>query len=94
MAAMERRIFGLEQLLVSAEQRLRDEGIRGVIYLFKNNTDSAGNSYGCHENYWCMRASHRGTPPTATTEATASLFMDHSSAQRPPRYSTRPFRPR
>ena len=23
----------------------------GDIYLFKNNTDSAGNSYGCHENY-------------------------------------------
>ena len=22
-----------------------------TIYLFKNNTDSAGNSYGCHENY-------------------------------------------
>ena len=45
----------LEQLLVSAEQRLRDEGIRGVIYLFKNNTDSAGNSYGCHENYLTTR---------------------------------------
>ena len=41
----------LEQLLVSAEQRLADEGIKGDIYLFKNNTDSAGNSYGCHENY-------------------------------------------
>jgi proteasome accessory factor A len=41
----------LEQLLTSAEQRLADEGIRGDIYLFKNNTDSAGNSYGCHENY-------------------------------------------
>lgn len=41
----------LEQLLVSAEQRLAEEGIRGDIYLFKNNTDSAGNSYGCHENY-------------------------------------------
>jgi proteasome accessory factor A len=41
----------LEQLLSSAEQRLRDEGIRGTVYLFKNNTDSAGNSYGCHENY-------------------------------------------
>jgi len=45
----------LEQLLVSAEQRLREEGIRGVIYLFKNNTDSAGNSYGCHENYLTSR---------------------------------------
>ena len=27
----------------------------GVIYLFKNNTDSAGNSYGCHENYLTSR---------------------------------------
>ena len=41
----------LEGLLRSAEQRLDEEGIRGTIYLFKNNTDSAGNSYGCHENY-------------------------------------------
>jgi proteasome accessory factor A len=45
----------LEQLLISAEQRLREEGIRGTIYLFKNNTDSAGNSYGCHENYLTSR---------------------------------------
>src|SRR5579875_587647 len=45
----------LEGLVVSAEARLRDEGIRGVVYLFKNNTDSAGNSYGCHENYLTSR---------------------------------------
>ncbi len=45
----------LEQLLDSAEERLRDEGIRGTIHLFKNNTDSAGNSYGCHENYLTSR---------------------------------------
>src|SRR3989454_1793975 len=45
----------LESLLASAEQRLREEGIRGVVYLFKNNTDSAGNSYGCHENYLTSR---------------------------------------
>src|SRR5437773_3831208 len=45
----------LEHLLASAEQRLREEGIRGVIYLFKNNTDAAGNSYGCHENYLTSR---------------------------------------
>src|ERR671937_768008 len=45
----------LERLLASAEQRLREEGIRGEIYLFKNNTDSAGNSYGCHENYLVER---------------------------------------
>jgi len=41
----------LEGLLIDAEQRLREEGVAGDIYLFKNNTDSAGNSYGCHENY-------------------------------------------
>jgi proteasome accessory factor A len=50
----------LEQLLGSAEQRLREEGIRGVIYLFKNNTDSAGNSYGCHENYLTSRRDEFG----------------------------------
>ena len=45
----------LERLLASAEARLQEEGIRGEIYLFKNNTDSAGNSYGCHENYLMSR---------------------------------------
>jgi proteasome accessory factor A len=45
----------LEGLLKSAEQRLREEGIRGEVYLFKNNTDSAGNSYGCHENFLVER---------------------------------------
>jgi proteasome accessory factor A len=45
----------LEELLRSAEERLAEEGIRGDIYLFKNNTDSAGNSYGCHENYCTSR---------------------------------------
>jgi proteasome accessory factor A len=46
----------LEDLLVDAERRLADEGIGGDIFLFKNNTDSAGNSYGCHENYNVTRA--------------------------------------
>jgi proteasome accessory factor A len=41
----------LEGLVLDAEKRLHDEGIAGDIYLFKNNTDSAGNSYGCHENF-------------------------------------------
>jgi proteasome accessory factor A len=45
----------LEGLQVDAEQRLHEEGITGDIYLFKNNTDSAGNSYGCHENYLVER---------------------------------------
>lgn len=45
----------LEGLLVDAEKRLHEEGIAGDVYLFKNNTDSAGNSYGCHENYLVAR---------------------------------------
>jgi proteasome accessory factor A len=45
----------LEDLLRAAEMRLREEGISGDIFLFKNNTDSAGNSYGSHENYLVSR---------------------------------------
>ena len=45
----------LEQLTSSAEERLCEEGINGEVFLFKNNTDSAGNSYGCHENYLTTR---------------------------------------
>ncbi len=45
----------LAQLVTGAQARLREEGIRGEVYLFKNNTDSAGNSYGCHENYLTER---------------------------------------
>lgn len=45
----------LEGLVVDAQQRLANEGVPGTIHLFKNNTDSAGNSYGCHENYLVRR---------------------------------------
>ena len=45
----------LEGLVADAQERLHEEGIAGEVYLFKNNTDSAGNSYGCHENYLVSR---------------------------------------
>ena len=45
----------LEGLLTDAARRLREQGIAGDIYLFKNNTNAAGNSYGCHENYLVQR---------------------------------------
>ncbi|GAB3567063.1 Pup--protein ligase [Spelaeicoccus albus] len=45
----------LEGLLADAQERVADEGFSGQAYLFKNNTDSAGNSYGCHENYLITR---------------------------------------
>ncbi|GAA1786154.1 MAG: Pup--protein ligase [Actinobacteria bacterium] len=43
------RILG--DLVADATERLAEDGIAGEIYVFKNNTDSAGSSYGCHENY-------------------------------------------
>lgn len=45
----------VESLAEDAQQLLDSEGIGGQVYLFKNNTDSAGNSYGCHENYLLRR---------------------------------------
>ncbi len=45
----------LETCLPMAEKRLREEGLIGDIYIFKNNTDSMGNTYGCHENYLMRR---------------------------------------
>ncbi|WP_026550386.1 Pup--protein ligase [Arthrobacter sp. Br18] len=45
----------LEDLVAEAQHKLAQEGYNGSIYLFKNNTDSAGNSYGSHENYLIPR---------------------------------------
>ncbi len=45
----------LDDLVDEAQDRLSVEGFNGKIYLFKNNTDSAGNSYGSHENYLIPR---------------------------------------
>lgn len=45
----------LAERLRRAEQRLGEEGTPIKIRLFKNNTDSTGNDYGCHENYLVKR---------------------------------------
>jgi proteasome accessory factor A len=45
----------LVDLIAEAEHRLAEEGFDGRVYLFKNNTDTAGNSYGSHENYLIPR---------------------------------------
>ncbi|HIW91228.1 MAG TPA: Pup--protein ligase [Candidatus Corynebacterium avicola] len=39
------------RLAVDCETSLAQRDIGGKVYLLKNNTDSIGNSYGCHENY-------------------------------------------
>jgi len=35
---------------------LTEEGVAGTVRVFRNNTDSAGNSYGSHENYLVERS--------------------------------------
>ncbi|WP_418906625.1 Pup--protein ligase [Glutamicibacter endophyticus] len=45
----------LLDLVEQAEEQLADEGHHGKLFLFKNNVDTAGNSYGCHENYLITR---------------------------------------
>ncbi|MDO5700358.1 MAG: Pup--protein ligase [Bowdeniella nasicola] len=41
-----------------ANKSLAEREIPGVIHLFRNNADSRGNSYGCHENYLMRRTPH------------------------------------
>ncbi len=45
----------LERLAAQAEATLREEGIDGTLHVLKNNTDSSGKTYGCHENYLMSR---------------------------------------
>lgn len=45
----------VQGLIADGERRLAEVGIHGSIHLYKNNSDSAGNSYGCHENYLVRR---------------------------------------
>lgn len=45
----------LNDLVNQAQDHLEAEGYNGQIFLFKNNVDSAGNSFGSHENYMLER---------------------------------------
>ncbi|MEU9133477.1 Pup--protein ligase [Kitasatospora sp. NPDC048540] len=47
----------IEGLIEKTEQQMRRAETPGSIYAFKNNTDSDGHSYGCHENYLIRRES-------------------------------------
>lgn len=42
-------------MAAAASQAIAGKGIPGRLHLFKNNVDSAGNSFGCHENYLVRR---------------------------------------
>lgn len=45
----------LSELTATANKQLEVDGVAGQIHLFRNNLDSAGNSFGCHENYLLRR---------------------------------------
>jgi proteasome accessory factor A len=54
----------VDELAQQAERSLAGEGIDAKVYLFKNNTDTHGNSYGCHENYLLDRSTQVRTIAT------------------------------
>ena len=45
----------VDDLRAQLQQSLDAEGVAGTVHLFKNNVDSAGNSFGSHENYMISR---------------------------------------
>lgn len=48
------------ELAEVSRRTLAEDHTGGSIYLFKNNTDSHGNTYGCHENYLIGRGAEFG----------------------------------
>lgn len=46
----------LASMVTKANVSFAEKGVQAVIHLFKNNVDSVGNSYGCHENYLIKRS--------------------------------------
>ncbi|MGO1182017.1 MAG: Pup--protein ligase [Micrococcaceae bacterium] len=46
----------MNRLVTTAQRQMRDDGFEGTIYLYKNNADSQGNSFGSHENYLLHRS--------------------------------------
>lgn len=46
----------LADMAAEANEELRRAGVPGTLHLFANNLDSAGNSFGCHENYLLRRS--------------------------------------
>jgi len=45
----------LAMIIPQAQQRLVRQGFRGTLFVFKNNVDSVGHTFGCHENYLMVR---------------------------------------
>ena len=60
MEALEQDAAGervMARLALDAQERLRQtHGAGATVHVFKNNVDSSGHSFGCHENYLVRRA--------------------------------------
>ncbi len=70
----------LEGLLVDAEKRLDEEGIAGDVYLFKNNTDSAGQLLRLPREL-PRRAPRRVLPPRRRAHPVPRLPADRRAAR-------------
>lgn len=66
----------VQQLADLANQRLVDDGVPARIHLLKNNTDSHGATFGCHENYSADRSTDFDTLLRAlTTHLTTRILL-------------------
>src|SRR5690625_1215744 len=45
----------MHTLVIQAQQAMAEDGFDGDVYLYRNNADSLGNSYGSHANYMIER---------------------------------------
>ena len=45
----------LATIIPHTQQRLARQGFQGTLFVFKNNVDSVGHTFGCHENYLMLR---------------------------------------
>ncbi|MDO5635299.1 MAG: Pup--protein ligase [Micrococcus sp.] len=61
----------MRELLTQAEAAMHADGLHGSLYLYRNNADSAGNSYGSHENYLLRR----GTEYRRLTQALVPFLV-------------------
>lgn len=84
-------------LVNQAQDNLEAEGFDGRIFLFKNNVDSAGNSFGSHENYMLERKVEFSRlvrsliPFLITRQIMVGAGKTHPSG--PPEWSGRPLGP-
>ena len=79
----------MRNLALKAQRKLRESyGAHATIHVFKNNVDSAGHAFGCHENYLVRRF-----VPLETIEHQLLPFLITRTASRSPSARTSWTRP-